>query len=414
MIFYIDRLHSQEISYTRLIEDLRSAKFFNNCSLKTNYYDLFFTIILSLILDEEIILLDDDLTHEETLRLVDEMDNCRSLTSDELFLLSKIDNIDQLESLIYQLKKNWRITLFTSGTTGVPKKIAHTFETITRSVKKSEKHKSVVWGFAYNPTHMAGIQVFFQAFLNRNTIVRLFKLNRVSILEEIAIHNITHISATPTFYRLLLPVEETVCTSVRSLTSGGEKFDAKTFQSLCQLFPNAKITNVYASTEAGAVFASSGDSFLIKPEFLELVKIENDELFLHHTLVGQSDSLTISESGWYATGDIVEVLDQEPLRIRFLSRKNEMINVGGYKVNPGEVEEAIRLIDGIDDAIVYGKKNSLLGNIVCADVIRSNDGLTELEIRSHLQNRLQEFKVPRIVKFVSTFELTRTGKTKRK
>ncbi|MDZ7795644.1 MAG: hypothetical protein U5N56_00735 [Candidatus Marinimicrobia bacterium] len=96
------------------------------------------------------------------------------------------------------------------------------------------------------------------------------------------------ISATPTFYRLLLP-SKNVFKNVMRVTSGGEKLDNKTIEYLHQLFPNAKITNVYASTEAGTLFASKADVFTIKADMKKYVKIENNELLIHNSFIGLND-----------------------------------------------------------------------------------------------------------------------------
>ena len=106
-----------------------------------------------------------------------------------------------------------------------------------------------------------------------------------------------------------------------------------------------------------------------------LIRIENGELIIHWSLIGKSD---LAEQEWYNTGDLVEVLSTDPIEFRFQSRKNEMINVGGYKVNPTEVEETILNLKGIKTARVYSKSNSVLGEILCAEdsssVIRAVDG----------------------------------------
>ena len=91
-----------------------------------------------------------------------------------------------------------------------------------------------------------------------------------------------------------------------------------------------------------------------------------------------------------------------------------MINIGGYKVNPGEVEDILLSIDGVQQVLVYGKSNSVLGNILCADIMKdTNSLLTELDIRTALKDQLQDFKIPRRIKFVKSLALTRTGKLKR-
>lgn len=104
----------------------------------------------------------------------------------------------------------------------------------------------------------------------------------------------------------------------------------------------------------------------------------------------------------------------EPLTFHFISRKTEMINVGGYKVNPTEVEEVLRECDGVSDAYVYSKENRIMGKIILCDVVRTNVNVTEKSIREQLQLKLQEFKIPRMIKFVEHLNVTRTGKISRK
>jgi acyl-coenzyme A synthetase/AMP-(fatty) acid ligase len=256
---------------------------------------------------------------------------------------------------------------------------------------------------------MAGIQVFFQALLNGNSIIRLFGLNTKDIYDEINNNRITHISATPTFYRLLLPYDD-MFTSVERITSGGEKFNEKTFKQLNEIFPNAKITNVYASTEAGTLFASQNDIFSVRPEYEHLIHIENNELLIHSSLMGSTES-NVGE--WYNTGDVIEIVSKKPLKFRFVNRKSEMINVGGYKVNPLEVEEAILALTDIKNVRVYSKSNSVLGNIICCEVVTNSNQITESSIRTFLQSKIQEFKIPRIIRFVDELSTTRTGKIKR-
>ena len=259
---------------------------------------------------------------------------------------------------------------------------------------------------------MAGLQVFFQALFNQNLIVNVFNASRNEVYQLIERYSISHISATPTFYRLLAPSEK-VYTSVRRVTLGGEKSDSRLYDFIHSVFPEAKINNIYASTEAGSLFAAKGDCFQIPDPLRNKFKVIDDELLIHYSLLGTSENFHL-DGEFYHSGDLVEWVNANNGLFRFKGRVNELINVGGYKVNPIEVEAVINSLDGVTQSLVYGRANSILGNILCAEVqMEEGKVKTEREIRQYLIDRLQDYKIPRIIKFVDSFSLTRTGKLKR-
>lgn len=407
-LFLCDIISNYKVTWQDLVSDINQTTEFNPYCFSDDYYSIFKQIILSLILGEKITLLDSDLSSEELFKLTGQCNFtgfCKSFPHAQKFQSKK-----ELLSYITNPNSNWSITLYTSGTSGLPKKVTHSFESITRFIKISDRNINNLWGFAYNPAHMAGIQVLFQALLNGNTLIRLFGLSKEQIYNEIENNSITHISATPTFYRLMLPCDKTYLT-VKRITSGGEKYDVKIINQLKSVFPNAKITNIYASTEVGTLLASDRETFVIKPDYEHLIKIKDGELLIHKRLMGNSDT-KIGE--WYPTGDLIEIIANSPITFRFVSRRNEMINVGGYKVNPNEVEEVMRNIPGIKDVRVYGKINSVLGNIICSEVVKSEIGLNETTIRIILKSTLQEYKIPRLIRFVNKISVTRTCKILRR
>jgi acyl-coenzyme A synthetase/AMP-(fatty) acid ligase len=395
-------------SWDTLIADLSITSEYNPYCNSNNYYTIFKHIIISLIKGREVILLDSDFSNDELMQLTGISDFREFTEISDNFLFSSSLNKDELISKLRQTSDTWKITIYTSGTTGIPKKVTHNFSSIIRFVKTSEKNHNCVWGFAFNPTHIAGVQVFLQALLNGNSIVRLFGLSQSEIYHQILQYEITHISATPTFYRLLLPCDK-VFESVIRITSGGEKFNQSIIQKVKLIFPKALITNVYASTEAGSLFASDNDIFIVKSEYHDLVQIRLDELYIHNSLLGISDN-SIGE--WYNTQDLVEVISLNPLKFKFMSRRGDMINVGGYKVNPLEVEEVLMEFSGIQNVLVYSKTNSVIGNIICCDVVCNNE-ICEADIRVYLQKKIQEFKIPRIIRFVDKILTTKSGKVKR-
>lgn len=394
-----------QYSYEMLVESINlHHEYYPFCKTQ-NIFAYFENLIKAIATNSYLVLLDSDIDHLEVLGIDENQVNVAVMLPDYHF--------NDIEEIVEALQKSTsEITIFTSGTTGQPKKVIHSINTLTRSVRLGDKYKGQVWAYAYNPTHMAGLQVFFQAFENQNTLVNVFNMQRNDIYQKIEKYQITHISATPTFYRLLLPYEKDYPSVIR-VTLGGEKSDKHLYENINKIFPNAKINNVYASTEAGSLFAANGDCFQIPEKIRDKFSVVNDELLIHKSLLGRSDSFNFDED-YYHSGDLIEWVDKEKGIFRFKSRKNELINVGGYKVNPGEVEDAINSIEGVRQSLVYGKANSILGNVLIAEVQLENDvEITDIEIRKKLKQQLQDFKIPRKIIFVETFSLTRTGKLKR-
>ena len=409
------------------------------------------------------------------------------------------------------------LTLFTSGTTGRPKQVTHDVEGLTRMLKVSVVHESNVWGLAYNSTHIAGVQVILQAFFNGNILVNLFTASRETIVGALGNYKVSHISATPSFYRLLLPISRSV-PSVRAVSLGGEPSDENLIKQLRSAFPAARVRNIYASTEVGTLLVAEGEVFTIPAEYSDRVAVRDDRLWVHRSLVGEvatgdesgnetdreeeleggvvncgsvkrsdgqgatkspvngelemgnGEATKLPESGeeiienmealptgsapitnnplplsappdgdaWYDTGDVVEVVTEDPLRFRIIARDRDWVNVGGHKVNPHEVEELLRSHPNIRETRVFGLKNSVMGQVLCAEVVTAasppengkwkmkngvaesdgladsgSHGLTEPELRVWLGERLQAVKVPRIINFVDSISRTRTGKLKR-
>ena len=402
-IFLID--NEKVYNYTDLLSSLNNSSQYCQLYKTPDIYAYFVNLIQALIANKPLVLLDSDLNPSEIDGINENLVNVAELVEHPVF-----ENMQDVVAALQQSTSE--ITIFTSGTTGQPKKVIHTLSTLTRSVRIGDKYKEQIWAYAYNPTHMAGLQVFFQAFENLNTLINVFNKQRNEVYELIAKYEVTHISATPTFYRLLLPYEKAYDCVVR-VTLGGEKSDQHLYDNIVKIFPSAKINNVYASTEAGSLFAAKGDCFQIPEKIRDKFTVVDDELLIHKSLLGRSDSFKF-EGNYYHSGDLIEWVDKEQGLFRFKSRKNELINVGGYKVNPGEVENILLLIEGVKQVLVYGKKNSVLGNVLCADIqLKEGSALTNVDIKKTLASQLQDFKIPRRIKFVEEFELTRTGKLKR-
>ncbi|MGB0879293.1 MAG: ANL family adenylate-forming protein [Polaribacter sp.] len=412
-LFWIESNRNLEVSYNTFFNELIKEGENNVYVKHENPYIVFLNLIRNCISGKKSIILDSDFSEVEM--------NALEISND-VYLNGKFvqpnlsESFQSFEDIISFLKaqnEKLEIDIYTSGTTGRPKKITQRFKNLTRAVKERESLQKCVWGFAYNPTHFAGLQVFFQALYNQNKIVYIFNKGFEAVYNDFLDYQITHLSCTPTFMKMLLPLIKTPINSVESLTFGGEKFEPSIEKIIKNKFPKATIKNVYASTEAGSLLKAEGEYFLIPSRYKDLIRIENNELLIHKELLGTSKSFNL-EGDWYQTGDIVEFLDNE--KFKFKNRKSEMINVGGYKVNPSEVEAIIKEIEGVQDVIVFGRDNSVMGKIVVAHVIK-NESEDKKELKNRIKeitkSKLQDYKLPRLIKFVDAFELTRTGKIKR-
>lgn len=379
-----------------------------------NPYEVFVGIIRNAINQKNTVLLDADFSDLEVVSLGISSTEIEASTYFQPDLSNTFSSVEKVIHFIKEKSLDLNLELFTSGTTGRPKQVNQNFKVLTQGVKLGKNYQDNVWGFCYNPTHYAGLQVFFQALFNVNTLVYLFDKDMLEVVERIKTYQVTNISSTPSFLKLLLAQVSEPISSIERITTGGEKM-AKTIQErVKEKFPKAVLRNVYASTEAGSLLVSMADSFTIPERYTSFIKIDNEELLVHKSLMGSSESIQLVND-WYRTGDLIEwVNDTE---FRFKSRKSEMINVGGYKVNPAEIEELIMTLPDVEQVKVYGRQNSVLGYVIAADVKPSLLDFDKKKIKQNITQlcteNLQEFKVPRVIKFVDTIELTRTGKLKR-
>ena len=409
--FWIDPAINVKKTYSDFLSNLNTQYLINKYIYHSNSYHILLDIIFIFSNGLSAELLDSNFSRNEIENLGIDFKEILQLQNVKQASFSNFQEI--LEAIILNKSKT-QIYLYTSGTTGRPKKVGHTWDTLTRMVKMGDRFSNNIWALAYNLTHFAGLQVFLQAFINQNPMINIFNLSSNQIFDCIKEYQITHISATPTFYRKLLSGSDNPIDTVQQVTLGGEKYDSTIINELIKVFPRAKIRNIYASTEAGSIFSSESDLFSVNNKLSKYIKISEDsELLIHTKLLGNFNS-RVQKNEWYNTGDIVEKTDD--IHFRIISRKNEMINVGGYKINPHEIEEELKKIDGILDCIVKGRPNRITGNLITADIVKiSSISEKDLEIRinKELSNKIQYFKIPRLLNFVSEIRSTRTGKKER-
>jgi len=206
----------------------------------------------------------------------------------------------------------------------------------------------------------------------------------------------------------------------------GEIADQAILDNLRAVFPHASIGHAYASTEAGVAFEVNDGLAGFPARFVSVdrgevdLKIEDGSLRLRSSrtassYVGRDAPALRDNDGFVDTGDIVELRGD---RYYFVGRKGGIINVGGQKVHPEEVEAAINRHPAVWASLVRARKNPITGAIVAADVVLKDSSIqdgdttaqTEREIIALCRQNVAPHKVPAIIRFVPSLNVSETGK----
>lgn len=320
-------------------------------------------------------------------------------------------------------KTSW--ILPTSGTTGVPKLIAHTLESLTRGISNRKLNDRYTWASLYNPRRFAGLQVFLQALISGSPLI-LSDHSQVApeYFGQLVKLGCNALSATPTMWRKLAMYPGFEELPLKQITLGGEIADQPILDLLQSTFPKARITHIYASTEAGVCFAVRDGKAGFPISYLDSgttkVSMRIDEanhlwLFREGYASNKITDSPLASPEWLDSGDLIKV---DGDRVYFVGRASGAINVGGNKVMPEEVEEVIREVQGIAFAVVKGRKNPMTGNLVEAHIATLHgwafDEKLKRKIIAHCRERLEPFKVPFVLKSLDNIEFDSAGKISRK
>lgn len=318
------------------------------------------------------------------------------------------------------------VTILTSGSTGEPKAVRHSWEGISRPVRKTQgaQHEPT-WLMTYRPNLYAGLQVMLQCFADHGTLVLPDSDMEPRAIAELMLQTgVRFASATPSYWRrLLLFANHGVLAKIplAQITLGGEVVDQPVLDSLRGLYPDARLVHIYATTELGRCFSVSDGlagfpaSYLDAPlpDGTELKVLEGQLLVRSPNSMRMYDPLSgqaASVADWFASGDLVELREG---RAYFVGRRTEMINVAGSKVYPVEVERVIRDIPGVSDVRVFGKASSIAGQLVACEVV-ATDGQDQNALKESIvqvcRTRLSGPGQPRLIRFVKCIDLSSAGK----
>jgi len=327
-----------------------------------------------------------------------------------VFRIDKHDNINKTQldnipnNIFYNTIRERRhpgLVLFTSGTSGEPKAAVHDFTALLEKFKIRRTALRTLNFLLFD--HWGGLNTLFHTLSNGGLVLAIQDRSPDAVAAFIEKHKIELLPASPTFLNLLLISEAYKrydLSSLQVISYGTEPMTTHTLNRLSHIFPNVRLQQTYGLIELGVLRSKSksNDSLLVKVggegydvRIVEgMLQIKADSVMLGYL----NAPSPFTDDGWFKTGDAV-IQDGEYIRI--LGRKSELINVGGEKVYPVEIENVIQELDNVADVTVYSEKNLITGNIICAKVTlihKEDKNEFNKRLKLHCQKKLEKYKVP--------------------
>ena len=300
------------------------------------------------------------------------------------------------------------LVMFTSGSSGKPKAVVHDFSKLLEKFRTPRPAMITLNFLLFD--HWGGLNTLLHALSNLCLVVFPERRTPESVCQLIERHRIELLPATPSFLNLFLISGAHTrhdLSSLKIISYGAEPMAASTLASMRKTFPDVELRQTYGMIELGVLRAKtrSADSLWVKVggEGYQLRVVDGIlQIKAESAMLGYINAPTpFTPDGYLVTGDLVE---QDGEWLRILGRQSDIINVGGQKVYPSEVEAVILEQPNVVDAVVYGESHPLTGKIVCTDIILcegADETTSRKEIVRWCRQHLQPYMIPMKVRFVS-------------
>lgn len=341
---------------------------------------------------------------------------CEIAQVEYLFSIDKEDNVNVIQldyqvthELLRTIKQNNApgLVLFSSGSTGKSKAAVHDITGMLDKYKTPRPSLKTITFLLYD--HIGGVNTMMHTLSNAGCIFTVTDRTPDIVLTGIEKYEIELLPTSPTFINLILLSEAYKrynLSSLKIVSYGTEPMPESTLKRIHELLPNVRLLQTYGLSEVGILRSKSrsSDSLWVKVggEGFE-TRIVNGmiEIKSKSAMRGYLNAPSpFTKDGWFMTGDLVE---QDGEYIKILGRKSEIINVGGQKVYPAEVESVIQVVDNVANVTVYGEKNPITGNFVCANITllhNEEDKQIIKRIKQKCRQSLENYKVPVRIKIV--------------
>jgi acyl-coenzyme A synthetase/AMP-(fatty) acid ligase len=317
--------------------------------------------------------------------------------------------------------------LLTSGTTGLPKLVVHTLASLTGAIDSGQpRNDGVVWSTFYDIRRYGGLQIFLRAILTGSSmLLSNAQRSTADFLAHAGAHRANHVSGTPSHWRRALMSSSAHLIAPEYVRLSGEIADQGILDRLAQIYRKARIAHAFATTEAGVAFvvndltAGFPASALTHTPGVEM-KVKDGSLRIRSARTASryldEEHNSLKDADGFV--DTTDMLDLRNERYHFVGRRDGVINVGGLKVHPEEVEEVINRHPEVRMSLVRTKKNPITGALVVADVVlrsafkleSQGDREIQRDILLLCREELAAHKVPATINFVATLAVADSGK----
>jgi long-chain acyl-CoA synthetase len=299
------------------------------------------------------------------------------------------------------------LVIFSSGSTGAPKAILHDLTAILEKFRKVRQKKTTLTFLLFD--HIGGIDTMLNTFGSGGCIVTVPQRTPELVAKAIEQHRVHTLPTSPTFLNLLLISgvwQDRDLSSLKVIAYGTEPMPESTLKRLGEVFPEAALVQTYGMSELGVLRSRSRDNQSLWIKFTGdefKTKIVDGILWVkaETAMLGYLNAPDLFDAeGWLNTQDAVEV-DGEYLRI--LGRASDLINVGGQKVYPAEVENLLLQLDNVQEVAVFGKPHPMMGQIVAARFnLKAPEALDLFKRRMNAfaRERLAKYQIPVFVEIV--------------
>jgi long-chain acyl-CoA synthetase len=306
---------------------------------------------------------------------------------------------DDLKKII--VEKHPGLILFSSGSTGKNKAALHDFLPLLEKFTTPRQAKRMLTFLLFD--HIGGINTLLFTLYNGGCVITVNDRNPKIVCEAIQKYKVEILPTSPTFINLLMLSEayqNADLSSLELVTYGTEVMPQSTLQRFHELFPTIRLQQTYGLSELGILRSKSksSDSLFVKiggEGFETRVRDGLLEIKAKSAMLGYLNAPSpFTDDGWFKTGDAVEV---EGEYFKILGRTSEIINVGGEKVYPAEIESILQQMDGVESVAILGEKNSITGTLIKAKIkLKREEPLADFRQRMQVfcKGKLSPFKIP--------------------